>query len=100
MLILPVVIAHWVVAVLHLFLAARVLAAPNNNLSWLAISLITLGHWGVSIALWKLSDKLAALVWLIFFLAALSADLYEHSCMHLQTMFLWSHLVIGLPGST
>jgi hypothetical protein len=78
MLILPVVIAHWVVAVLHLFLAARVLAAPNNNLSWLAISLITLGHWGVSIALWKLSDKLAALVWLIFFLAALSADLYEH----------------------
>jgi hypothetical protein len=78
MLTLLVVIAHWAVAVLHLFLAAKVLPAPNNNVSWLAITLITLGHLGVSIALWKLSDKLAGLVSLIFFLAALVADLYEH----------------------
>jgi hypothetical protein len=78
MLTLVVVIAHWVVAVLHLFLAAKVLPAPNNNISWLAITLITLGHWGVSIALWKPSDKLSGLVSLIFFLAALGADLYEH----------------------
>jgi hypothetical protein len=32
----------------------------------------------VSIALWKLSDKLTGLVSLIFFLAAMGADLYEH----------------------
>jgi hypothetical protein len=75
---LLVVIAHWLVAVLHLFLAAKVLPAPNNNVSWLGITLITLGHLGVSIALWKLSDKLAGLVSLIFFLAASGADLYEH----------------------
>jgi hypothetical protein len=75
---LPVVIAHWVVATLHLFLAAKVLPAPNNNVSWLAITLITLWHLGVSIALWKLRDRLAGLVSLIFFLAALGADLYEH----------------------
>lgn len=75
---LLVLFAHWVVAVLHLFLAAKVLPTPNNSVSWLAITLITLGHLGVSIVLWKLSDRLAGLVSLIFFLAALSADLYEH----------------------
>jgi hypothetical protein len=78
MLTLLVVVAHWIVGVGHLFLAAKVLPAPNNNVSWLAITLITFGHLAVSIALWKLSDKLAGLVSLIFFLAALGADLYEH----------------------
>ena len=73
-----VVVAHWIVAIWHLFLAAKVLPAPNNNVSWLAIVLLSLLHGGVSIALWKLSDKLIGLVSLIFFLAALSADLYEH----------------------
>src|ERR1700683_174105 len=77
-LILPVVIAHWAVAVVHLFLAAEVLPAPNNHVSWLAITLITLGHLAVSIAWWKLGDKLSGLVSLIFFLASLTADLYEH----------------------
>lgn len=78
MLALLVVIAHWVVAVLHLFLAAEVLPAPNNTISWMAVTLITLGHLGVSILLWKLSERLAGFISLIFFLAALSADLYEH----------------------
>jgi hypothetical protein len=75
---LLVVVAHWMVAVGHLFLAAKVLPAPNNSVSWLAITLITVGHLAVSIGLWKLSDKPAGLVSLIFFLAAMSADLYEH----------------------
>jgi hypothetical protein len=75
---LLVVVAHWIVAIGHLFLAAKVLPPPNNTVSWLAITLITLGHLTVSIALWTLSDKIAGLVSLIFFLAALSADLYEH----------------------
>ena len=75
---LLVVVAHWIVAIGHLFLAARVLPPPNNNVSWLALTLITLGHLAVSIALWTLSDKIAGLVSLIFFLAALGADLYEH----------------------
>jgi hypothetical protein len=75
---LLVVAAHWIVAVGHLFLAANILAAPNNHVSWLAVILITSGHLVVSIALWKLSDKPAGLVSLIFFLAAMGADLYEH----------------------
>lgn len=75
---LLVVVAHWIVAVGHLSLAARVLPGPNNTISWLAITLITLGHLVVSAVLWKLSDKLAGLISLIFFLAALAADLYEH----------------------
>lgn len=75
---LLIVVAHWIVAVGHLFLAAKILPAPNNNVSWLAIILISSGHLGVSIGLWKLGDRLAGLVSLIFFLAALSADLYEH----------------------
>jgi hypothetical protein len=75
---LLVVVAHWMIAVWHLFLAAKVLPAPNDKVSWLAITLITCGHLAVSIALWTLRDKLAGLVSLIFFVAALSADLYEH----------------------
>ena len=75
---LLVVVAHWIVAMWHLVLAASVLPAPNNNVSWLAVVLLTLLHGGVSLALWKLSDKFIGLVSLIFFLAALSADLYEH----------------------
>jgi hypothetical protein len=66
------------VAIWHLFLAAKVLPAPNDKVSWLAITLITCGHVVVSIALWTLRDRLAGLVSLIFFLAALSADLYEN----------------------
>ena len=72
------VAAHWLVAIWHLFLAANVLPAPNNHVSSLAIILITSGHAVVSILLWKLSDKVAGLVSVIFFLAAMSADLYEH----------------------
>jgi len=75
---LLVVVAHWIVAIGHLFLAAKVLPPPNNSVSWLAVTLITLGHLAVSIALWTLSDKLAGLLSLFFFLAALGADLYEH----------------------
>jgi hypothetical protein len=75
---LLVVVAHWIDAIWHLFLAAKVLPAPNNHVSWLAIILITSGHVVVSIALRKLSEKLAGSISLIFFLAALSADLYEH----------------------
>lgn len=77
-LILLVVAAHWFVAVWHLFLAANVLPVPGNNVSWLAITLITSVHLGVFIALWKLSEKLTGLVSLIFFLTALGLDLYEH----------------------
>ena len=73
-----VVAAHWVVAIVHLFFAAEVLPAPNNHVGLLAVTFITLGHWAVALALWKLSDKPALLFSLIFFLAAMSADLYEH----------------------
>ncbi len=75
---LLIVAGHWIVAIVHLFFAAEVLPAPNNSVSWLAITLITSGHVVVSILLSKLSDKVAGLVSVIFFLAALSADLYEH----------------------
>ena len=73
---LLVVAAHWIVAIWHLFLAAKVLPAPNNHVSGLAIISITSGHAVVSILLWKLSDKVAGFVSLILFLAAMSADLY------------------------
>ncbi len=75
---LLIVVAHWIFAMWHLFLAAKILPPPNNNVSWLAIVLLTSLHLGVSITLWKLSDKFTGLVSLIFFLAALGVDLYEH----------------------
>jgi hypothetical protein len=75
---LLVVLAHWLVAIGHLFLAAEILPAPNDKVSWLAIVLITSGHLLGSAVLWKISHKLTGLVALVFFLAALSADLYEH----------------------
>jgi hypothetical protein len=73
-----VVFGHWFIAVWHLYLAANVLAAPNNKVSWLAITFISAGHLAVAIVLWELGDKLAGSVGVIFFLAALGADLYEH----------------------
>jgi hypothetical protein len=75
---LLVVAAHCIVAICHLFFAAKILPAPSNHVSWLAIILITSGHVGVSILLWKLGEKVAGFVSVIFFLAAMSADLYEH----------------------
>ena len=78
MLALVVVVAHWIVAIWHLFFAAKILPAPNNHVSWVAITLITFGHLVVALALWKASYRFAGVVSLIFFLAAMSADLYEH----------------------
>src|ERR1700685_2963160 len=75
---LLVVVAHWVDAIGHLFLAAKILPAPNDHVSSLAVILITSGHLVVSVALWELGDRIAGCISLIFFLAALSADLYEH----------------------
>jgi len=46
---LLVVAVHCIVAIWHLFLAAKILPAPNNHVSWLAIILITSGHAVVSI---------------------------------------------------
>lgn len=73
-----VVIAHWILAIGHLYIAARALPGPNNTVSWLAIILISAGHLFVVGGLWKLSDRPAGVVLAIFFLAALTADLYEH----------------------
>jgi succinate dehydrogenase/fumarate reductase cytochrome b subunit len=39
-----VVVAHWIIAVWHLFRAAKILSAPSNNVSWLALILISLLH--------------------------------------------------------
>lgn len=75
---LLVVVAHWALAIVHLFFAARALPGPNNGVSGLAVMLITCGHLCAALGLWKLTDKPAGAVLSIFFLAALSADLYEH----------------------
>ena len=75
---LLVVVAHWIIAVAHLFVAARVLPTPNDTVSWVAITLITVGHLGMVLVSWRLSEGLTGLVSLLFFLAALGADLYEH----------------------
>lgn len=89
-----VVIAHWIVAIVHLFFAAQIVAGPNNNVSGLAIVLLTGGHLIISIAIWKLSDKLSGLVSLLFFLATMSADLYEHFLNHAPNKVL-----MVAPGS-
>jgi hypothetical protein len=78
MLAIFVVAAHWIVAIWHLFLAEEILPAPSDHVSGLALVLFALLHLSVLVALWKLSDKLAGPVALTFFLAAMSADLYEH----------------------
>ena len=78
LLIFIVLVAHWVVAIWHLFLAAQILPAPNDQVSWVAIAFITLGHAVVAFVVWKLSERVTGWVSLVFFLAALGADLYEH----------------------
>jgi hypothetical protein len=78
MLILLVIAGHWAVAIAHLFLAASVVTSPDSEVSWVAVTLISLGHASVSVALWKLGDRIAGWASLFFFLAASGADLYEH----------------------
>jgi hypothetical protein len=75
---LLVVAAHWMVAIWHLFMAAKVVPAPNNSVSGLGITFITLGHLLMCIVLWRLRDRLSGLILLLFFLAAGTADTYEH----------------------
>lgn len=95
---LLVVIAHWLIAIWHLFLTAKILPAPNNTVSWQGIMFITLGHLLLSIVLWKLSDKVSGLISLLFFLAVGAAEVYEHF-VHpaLNNVFMvrpgnWTHL--------
>jgi hypothetical protein len=75
---LAVVFAHWAVAIVHLFIVARMLPSPSGHVSWLAVVLLSCLHLGVCVALLKLSPKHTGLVSLLFFLAAMTADLYEH----------------------
>ncbi len=73
-----IVVAHWMFAVSHLFVAARVLPSSNNGVSGMGVLLITAGHAGVAMALSMFSEKIGGVVSFTFFLAAMSADLYEH----------------------
>lgn len=73
-----VVALHWMVAIWHLFMAAKVVPAPTNSVSGPGVTFITLGHVLMCIVLWKLRDKLSGLILLLFFLAAGAADTYEH----------------------
>jgi hypothetical protein len=75
---LLVVVAHWIVAIVHLFLAAQVVPGPNKQVSGLGIVFLTAGHLAVAIAVWMLSETISGAVLLIFFLAAMAADVYEH----------------------
>src|SRR5207237_6017698 len=59
-------------------LSYMMLLPPKIIFSWLALVLLTSLYLVVSITLWNLSDKFTGLVSLIFFLAALGVDLYEH----------------------
>jgi hypothetical protein len=75
---LLIIAAHWVVGVWHLLLVAKILPAPENNVSWIAISLFTLLHCGVAVACWKLSDRLSGLILCVFLVVALGSGIYEH----------------------
>jgi len=75
---LLVIAVHWLVGVWHLLLVARILPSPDHKEYWFAIGLSTLLHFGVSVAWWKLSDRLAGLVLCLFLVAALGSGVYEH----------------------
>lgn len=77
-LILLIAIAHWAVAIGHLFLAAEVLPAPEDHVSWLAVVFISVGHLIVASVTFTLGARTAGLLALVFFVAALGADVYEH----------------------
>ncbi|HJS98081.1 MAG TPA: hypothetical protein VJ756_03250 [Terriglobales bacterium] len=73
-----VIAAHWVTAMWHLSVAAKVLPGPTNGVNLLAVALITLLHLGVAGAWWKLRDKLAGGILSAFFIVALVFGIYEH----------------------
>jgi len=75
---LLVILANLIVGVWHLFIVTRILPGPQNSVPRLAIGLMTLGHLCMAAVLWKLANRAAGLVLLLFFLAAICAGLYEH----------------------
>lgn len=75
---LVVIAAHWVTAMWHLSVAAKVIPGPTNGLNLLAVGLITLLHLGIASAWWKLPDRLAGGILSAFFIAALAFGMYEH----------------------
>ncbi len=75
---LLIIAVHWIVAAWHLFLVAKILPAPENNVNWVAIGILTLLHFVALIACWKLCDRFTGLVLGVFFVLALGAGLYEH----------------------
>ena len=70
--------AHWVTAIWHLFVAAKVLPGPTNDVNLFAVGLITLLHLGVAGAWKKLPDRLVGGILSAFFIAALAFGIYEH----------------------
>jgi hypothetical protein len=73
-----VIAAHWAVAIWHLFLVAKVVPAPDNDVSWVAIGVLSVVHACIALVWWKVSIKIAGSVLALFFIAALSFDIYEH----------------------
>lgn len=73
-----IIAAHWLAAVWHLFIVARIPPVADNKVSWLAVGLVTLFHFVISVAWWKLSDRFAGSVLLVFFVVVTGAGTYEH----------------------
>jgi len=62
----------------HLFIVAKIPPAASNNVNWLAVGLVTLFHFVVTVAWWKLSDRFASWVLFVFFVVVMGAGMYEH----------------------
>jgi hypothetical protein len=73
-----VIAGHWLVAVWHLFWVARIPGVTDTTVNWLAIGLATFLHFAVSLAVWKLSDKVSGSLLFGFLLVVLGFDIYEH----------------------
>ena len=59
---LIIIAAHGVLAVWHLFLAAKVLPAPENTVSWLAVALASTLHLAVLVVWWLATERPASIV--------------------------------------
>lgn len=73
-----IVAANLMVAVWHLFIVAAMIPAEQGIVTWKGIAIISTLHVCVVAVLWKVANKVAGIIALLFFVAALVAGLYEH----------------------
>jgi hypothetical protein len=78
MLAMGLIAANWILAVGHLYLVEKMLPRPEYKVSWAGVGMMTLLHLIAASATWKLSNRWAGGILVLFWSAAMISGVYEH----------------------